>query len=234
MKSVISRIAAGYIWLVYRTSRWQIENADLPNRYVDEGKPFIMAFWHGRLLMMSIANRPPARAHVLISRHGDGELIARTIKHWNLDSIRGSTSRGSVPALKEILRVIRKKEIVVITPDGPRGPRMRAQDGVVRIAALTGVPVFPVSYSTTRGRFLKSWDRFFLAKPFSRGVMLWGDPIEVARQEDPAAYEDARLEIENRLNELTREADLRCGHEPVEPADPADPAASVRAAKKVS
>ena len=96
---------------------------------------------------------------------------------------------------------------------------MRAQDGIARIASMTGVPVLPSAFSTTRGRRLESWDSFMLAKPFSRGVIIWGDPIYVPKKLDEAGLENAKLEIERSLNFVTQEADRLCGHDPVQPAD---------------
>ncbi|MBL4906892.1 MAG: DUF374 domain-containing protein, partial [Sneathiella sp.] len=153
VKAVISWIAAGYIWLVYRTSRWQVLNGDLSHHYMQEGKPFILAFWHGRLMMMPISVQKKTKVNALISHHGDGELLARIIRHWGQNSVRGSSSKGAVPAIKEMLRAVKRNEIVVITPDGPRGPRMRVQDGVMRIAAISGVPVFPVRLEDHLGSY---------------------------------------------------------------------------------
>ncbi|MEX1036460.1 MAG: hypothetical protein WDZ54_10920, partial [Sneathiella sp.] len=84
-KAVISFLAAGYIWFVYRTSRWQVVNGEVPHRLMTEGKPFILAFWHGRLLMMPVSLQKQTRVNALISHHGDGEIIARTISHWGQD-----------------------------------------------------------------------------------------------------------------------------------------------------
>ena len=116
-----------------------------------------------------------------------------------------------------MLKVLKKGDVAVITPDGPRGPRMRAQEGVVRLAAMSGVPVYPVSYSTTRGKVLGSWDRFFLAAPFSRGIVIWGDGIEVPRQDENNAFVIARDAIESSLTEITQRADAICNRDTVEP-----------------
>ena len=186
-------------------------------QYMREGKPFVMAFWHGRLLLMAPMIPNTVKCSVMISHHGDGELIARTVKHLGIGNVRGSSSKGGVPALKEMLKVLKRKELAIITPDGPRGPRMRSQDGVVGIAAMSGVPVIPVSFSTTRVRFLNSWDRFVLAKPFAKGVVVWGDPIEVTRRDDNGSHERAKQQIEDSLTEVTQESDRLCGHIPVEP-----------------
>lgn len=216
-KAVISVLAAGYIWLVYRTSRWQVINGEAPHARMSAGDPFILAFWHGRLLMMPISVQKKTRVNVMISHHGDGEIIARTIKHWGQDSIRGSASKGAASAIKQMLKALKKGEVAVITPDGPRGPRMRAQDGVVRLAAMSGMTVYPVSFSVTRGKILGSWDRFLLAAPFSRGVVIWGDGIEVPRRDEGGAFEAARAAIEASLTRITRDADALCHRETVEP-----------------
>jgi lysophospholipid acyltransferase (LPLAT)-like uncharacterized protein len=218
MKAVIAGLAAGYIWLVYRTSRWTVVNGELPHKLLREKKPFIGAFWHGRLLMMPTAVPKGIKASVMISQHGDGELIARTIKHWGLGSIRGSSSNGARGAIKEMLKILKRNELAVITPDGPRGPRMQANEGVVRIAAMAGVPIIASSFSTTRGKLLGTWDHFYLASPFSRGVIVWGDPIEVPRKDENGSYARALIEIEDSLTYVTQEADRLCGRVPVEPA----------------
>ncbi len=216
-KVVISLLAAGYIWLVYRTGRWQVINGEAPHALMSAGKPFILAFWHGRLLMMPISVQRKTPVHVMISHHGDGEIIARTIKRWGQESIRGSATKGAAAAVKQMLKALKKGEVAVITPDGPRGPRMRAQEGVVRLAAMSGLPVYPVSFSTTRGKTLGSWDRFFLAAPFSRGVVIWGDGIMVPRRDEDGAYQQARDAIESSLNAITQTADEMCEQEAVVP-----------------
>ncbi|MEX2450013.1 MAG: hypothetical protein WD407_04080, partial [Rhodospirillales bacterium] len=104
------------------------------------------------------------------------------------------------------------------TPDGPRGPRMRASDGIVTIARLAGAPIVPVSFGAARRRVLNTWDRFVLALPFSRGVIVWGDPIVIERDADDAKLDEARRAVEDALNAITAEADALCGCAPVEPA----------------
>jgi lysophospholipid acyltransferase (LPLAT)-like uncharacterized protein len=155
---------------------------------------------------------------MLISEHQDGQLIARTIAHFGVPTITGSTSRGGAAALRGMAQWLAQRRAVAVTPDGPRGPRMRAAPGIALLAKLSGVPIVPVSYSTSRAITLSSWDRFLLALPFGRGVFMLGEPIHVARNADAAAVERARLTIEMQLNQLTREADRLCGGATIEPA----------------
>ena len=217
VRGLVCGLVAQYIRLVYHTSRWQVAGGEVPARLWDENKPFILAFWHGRLLMMPYCWRRGVPMNMLISQHRDGEFIARTIGHFGLGTVRGSPKKGGAQALRVMVRQNKAGEYVGITPDGPRGPRMRASTGIVTVARLAGVPVVPVSTATSRRRVLGSWDRFLVALPWSRGAFVWGAPVRIARDADEAALEAARREIEDQLNAISAEADRLCGHEPIGP-----------------
>lgn len=155
---------------------------------------------------------------MLISQHRDGELIARTIAHFGLGCVRGSSmkagkrDKGGGGALRAIIRQLSQGEYVGVTPDGPRGPRQQAGDGVISIARLSGAPIIPVSFATTRRIHAKSWDRFLIALPFSRGVFVWGNLHYVPRDADDAMLEAARRGLEHDMNRITAEADALCGY----------------------
>jgi 3-deoxy-D-manno-octulosonic-acid transferase len=201
-----------YIRFVYRTNRWTVEGGDIPRELRRAGRPFILAFWHGRLSMIPMAWRRLAPMHMLISAHRDGRIIADAVTYFGVDSIAGSTRRGGSSALRLMLKQLAVGDCVGITPDGPRGPAMQASAGIINVARLAGVPIVPVVFATSRRRVLNSWDRFHLAKPFGRGVFLWGEPIEIDRDLDDAGLEHARILVENRMNEMAGEADRRVGH----------------------
>lgn len=226
-------LAAQYIRLVWVTGRWEIRNAATPERFWRERKPFIIAFWHGRLLILPAMWPTSAKISMLISMHRDGELIARAIGYFGHGTVRGSAARegsnkdrGGAAALRGMLRALRANEYVGITPDGPRGPRMRSSDGIVTVARASGAPVIPCSYGARSRRVLGTWDRFIIPLPFTRGVIVWGEPIYVARDADGASLETARLAVEAGLNAVTRAADDEMGVAPVEPA-PVAPAEAV-------
>ena len=219
-QAILCWIAANYIRLVYVTGRWRVEGRGPADELVRDGKPVIAAFWHGRLLMAPTGWRYRAPLAVMISQHRDGEMIARTVHHFGVRTVRGSTTRGGSKALREMLQVVKSGNSVAITPDGPKGPRMRTQSGIVLLARLSGAPIVPATYAVSRRKLASSWDRFVIALPFSRGLYLWGPPIHVAPDADEAALEAARLEVERSLNALTEEADRRMGVEPVMPAKP--------------
>ena len=211
-------IGAQYIRFVHATGRWQTVRGEVPHRYWEAGRPFILSFWHGRLLMMPYCWPRGTTIHMLISQHRDGRLIADTVAHFGIDTVAGSSSKGGAQALRAMVKALKAGECVGITPDGPRGPRMRASDGIVSVARLAGVPVIPATYATRSGRVLGSWDRFLVAAPFTRGVIVWGEPIEVPRDADADALEATRLKIETAMNAITAEADGLGGRTPVDPA----------------
>jgi len=215
---------ASYIRLVHRTGRWELRCDPATARLIRARRPFIGAFWHGRMLMMAAAWRAvlaeigvsqALQPHVVSSDHRDGRLMARATRRFGLATVFGSTGQGRVSLLRAARRVIEQGQIAVFTPDGPRGPRMRAKPGVVRLAMATEVPIVPVTFAASNQRLLGSWDRFALALPFARGVMAFGAPLELARDGDPEAA--CRL-LEQRLNQLTGDADRALGLTPIEPA----------------
>ena len=219
-------LGAQYIRLVRATTRWQIVGSDIPRSFWDKGEPFILAFWHGRLLMMPHCWDYSKPIHVLTSQHRDGLLLADTVAHFDIHTISGSSSKGGAQALRAMVKHLEGGECIGITPDGPRGPRMRASEGIVAVAKLSGTPIIPATFATVKGRNLGSWDRFLVAWPFGRGVIVWDNPIKVPCDADAEALEYARQDLEKALNAITNEADKLTGRETIEPAPAAAQAES--------
>lgn len=218
VREMVCALAAGYLRLVYATGRWTLLGSDSMGQYVTGGQPVIACFWHGRLLMMLYAWRWSQRRQMLISQHRDGRLIAGIIARFGVDTVTGSSTRGGSPAVRRLLAILASGESIGITPDGPRGPRMRAQIGAIRLAQLSGAPLFPVSFGVRPRRIMASWDRLVLVFPFSRGVVIYGEPINVPRAADGAQLEHLRALLELRLNDITADADRMMGYPAVEPA----------------
>jgi lysophospholipid acyltransferase (LPLAT)-like uncharacterized protein len=213
-------LAAQYIRLVHATGRWEVVGGDIADGYWDRGEPFVLAFWHGRILMMPYCWRRGVPINMLISQHRDGQIIAQTVKHFDIETIAGSSSRGGAGALRSLVKSLKAGRSVGVTPDGPRGPRMRVSDGVAQLARLAGAPVIPCTFSARRHRLASSWDRFMVALPFSRGVFVWGSPIGPPKEGGEAAMAMFAQAIESEMNAITRAADERMGVVPVEPAPP--------------
>ena len=218
-------LLAQYIRLVWATGRWEIRGAEAAEKYWREGKPFIISFWHGRMLILPAMWPTTSKIQMLISMHRDGELIARAIGYFGHGTVRGSAAkpgsakdRGGAAALRGMLKTLKANGYVGITPDGPRGPRMRATDGIVTVARMSGTPIMPCSFSSRSRVVLNTWDRFVLPLPFSRGVIVWGAPIFVARDAEGPALDAARAAVEAGLTAVTNTADEMMGVAPVEPA----------------
>lgn len=160
--------------------------------------------------MMPLSWNKKKKVNVLISAHPDGQLLSNTVKHFKIDTIIGSSSKGGSMALRNIIRSLKSGISIGITPDGPRGPKMKINSGIIKIASLTGCKIVPLSYSVKNKLFLNSWDRFLVALPFGKGCFIWGEPIKVKR--NISNNEDSKLsnKLEKILLKLTKEADKYC------------------------
>jgi lysophospholipid acyltransferase (LPLAT)-like uncharacterized protein len=150
--------------------------------------------------------------------------VAQTTRFLGLRSIRGSSKKrgsdrvkGGAQASLEIVGALDRGGCVVITPDGPRGPRQRVGDGPLRLARMTGAKIVPCIFSVSRRKQFNSWDKFILPLPFGRGKIIWGSPITLSESSDDRVIEAQRLALEADMNTLLAEADLAMGHAPVLP-----------------
>ena len=194
------------IKVLHFTMRIDYLNRSEVEKLTREGRNYIIAFWHGRLLMMPYSY-PGSRINIIISHHRDGEYISSAMRRFGFHSIRGSSSRGGLSALKQVFREIRRGSDIAVTPDGPRGPKQRVKPGMVQIAKMSGLPIVPVSFSASRKKFLSSWDSMIIPFPFSRGTFVYGKAIWVPRDATPIQLEQKRQELEVSLNELTARLD---------------------------
>lgn len=223
---VVPALGSGYIRLVRRCVRWTWHGREEFDAVLASRKPLIFAFWHGRILLMPpLIEETPLHVKVLISNNRDGEMISRTVGYFGASAIRGSSrdprkagkQKGGSMAAREAFEHLASGGIVAITPDGPRGPRMRAQLGIARISMEAGVPILPCGASLRSGKVLRSWDRFILPLPWGRGSFALGPLIEPPKEGDGETLEAYCRRIETVLTETTRLADSSIGCETPEP-----------------
>lgn len=162
---------------------------------------YIYVMWH-EYLLMPIGRYARSDFHVLISRSTDGQLLAETCRRLNIPTIRGSTSRGGVEAIRQMLRAGRDTHLAM-TPDGPRGPRQRVQAGLVYLSARAGLPVVPVGFGLDRPWRMNSWDQFALPRPWCRARCITGEPIHVPANANRDDIEWHRREVEESLTHVT-------------------------------
>ena len=166
---------------------------------------YIYAFWHENMLLLAYCYARPD-IYVLISQHADGELIAEVCRHLGFRTVRGSTTRGGAEAVRQMLRFGRMAHLA-ITPDGPRGPRRKVQQGLVYLAARTGMPIVPIGIGYGKAWRMQSWDRFALPKPWSSGICVTDDLIEVPAGADRTLVEEFTNRVETALRRLSRLAE---------------------------
>lgn len=152
--------ALGMTWRVRR------EGAHDFDEMTGRREPFIAVFWHGEILPMAWVHRHIGIAP-LISRHADGEVIARIVEGLGYRTVRGSTTRGGVRALLESAALVEDGITVAFTPDGPRGPRHEFAPGAVIVAQRTGRPIIAITATASRAWRMRSWDRHLVPKPFA-------------------------------------------------------------------
>lgn len=146
---ILPPVAAGTIRAFGKSMRLFTVGEAVVDDFYRRGERIIIAFWHGRQVMMPLAYRG-TRASILISQHRDGELIARIMQSFGFGAIRGSTTRGGVRALRQLIREGRTGGDLVMTPDGPKGPACHVQPGVLYVAKMTGFPIVPLTFACSK------------------------------------------------------------------------------------
>jgi lysophospholipid acyltransferase (LPLAT)-like uncharacterized protein len=219
MLSILSGVLGCYMALAGATIRWRHVNRAAAEAIWAAGTPTIVCLWHSRVILGFKAwtyGRGAKPIKVMSSKSRESEIIARGLQWVKVGTIRGSKNKpgknkNALAATREMLRYLREGNCVAITPDGPRGPRMRATIGAVQIARLSGAPILCFAWSCKPAKILETWDRLVLPMPFARGFRVWAEPIHVPSDADEAAMEAIRLVVEERLNAVLWEADRLAG-----------------------
>lgn len=204
-------LAYGLVGLFQLSYRYRRLNPEVRDQacLANERRLVAYACWHQNALPTVMAHTWRKLA-VLVSRSFDGEVIAFVAQKFGIHSARGSSSRGGLEALRQLIKLTKEGYEVGITVDGPRGPRHEVKGGVIALASRTGVTILPTA---TRGRrtwtLVKSWDQFRFPKPFTEILVLYGAPIQVPHrltEEEVHDYQqkvgDALMELERKLDEI--------------------------------
>ncbi len=204
----MSLVASLLMRAIYSTCRVEKEFDEKAKPYLAGEKPAVFCFWHGRLIMAPFIVPPKRSMSVLISHHNDGALITETMLRFGIGSVRGSKKLGGAKALLALLKITETGGNIAITPDGPRGPFQKAASGAAYVAAKTGYPLVPISFSATRHWRFQSWDKFMLPKPFTRLRFTAAAPLLIHSDEDAPT---ATASLEASLTTLTRATDEAVG-----------------------
>ena len=216
MKKKIVNILLPYIFskfikFVYYTNKWKILNDTKVQRFWSNDNPFIWIHWHGQSLMLPNNWRHDLqKLNALVSKHDDGEIIARTLSYLNVGLIRGAGNqsklgkkeKGGSTALRLMLRVLKKGQSVAFTADQPPGPGKQAGKGSLILAKLSGFPIVPVAAITSRKIEFDNWDNFTINLPFGRGCVVFGEPIYIKKDSSEEDIENMRILLQESLNKI--------------------------------
>lgn len=214
-------IMAGFIWLVIKIIYWLNRKEIVGSEKFTEfrNKPAIFVFWHGRSLVMPcFANTYRIRGYVTSSLHPDGLMMAKAQRLFGMKSIFGSNAKGALNVLRGGVRVLEEGNRMILTVDGPKGPRMRVNNGCIFMAKVTSAPIIPVCLTATRSKILRSWDRLMLVKPFGKIIGVVGDPIYYDHN-NPNEMDDLRVHLENLMVKQLHDLDAKIGLPPIEQGD---------------
>jgi len=155
MTAAVPRLGHWLTRLIAATMSFTYVNFEGYSARLDDGGQIILAFWHGRLMMMPYAY-PGRGITVLVSRHRDGELVARAVRGFGIEAVSGSSTRGWFAGLKGLLKSVKEGRDLAITPDGPKGPRFKAQMGAIQIASRTGLPIIPMGFGASKKKLFQA------------------------------------------------------------------------------
>ena len=208
------RLAARMFYLLLRMLRftWRVNFSD-PHGMMEAGRdrPFILCAWHNRLAYAMVAIREGVqpktgrRMAAMVSASRDGAFLVEILRAFDVEPVRGSTSRRGRQALLELSRQVKAGLHLGITPDGPRGPCYEIQDGILSLAQLTGLPIVPLGCQARRKVRFKSWDRFQLPWPLTRCDVAFGEPLEVPRKATDEQRNALKDDLKRRMMEINPE-----------------------------
>ena len=206
-----ARILARIVWILVNLLNWFVRvrfvNKESLDRHASNRGKIIYAFFHGDMVPLLHIYRNSGFL-IPVSESRDGEIMARLLKSFGFDVVRGSSKRKGHKALLELIGGMKRGKTVAISVDGPRGPLHEVKPGVAFLAGLSKAPIIPVAISAKRFRILeRSWDRLLIPAPFSEVILLYGEPIYVNGTSD-AEIHSARRKLETYLQGLKHEAQI--------------------------
>ena len=180
---------------------------------VAHGQTFIYSVWHDSMIVPVFAGQQPATM-ALVGQHNDGSYVANILKSAGIPSVRGSSSKGGATALRRLIEDT-KDHHIVLTPDGPRGPRRELKPGLTYLAAKTGKPLVPTAFAASRCWKIKgSWTDQMIPSPFAKVVVLAGTPIEVPKKASREELDEYTAKLQTAMDQLNEEAERRVAESP--------------------
>ena len=206
---ILGLITSIYIYLVKYTSKIHYENRIVPEQFWEKGDPFILAFWHSQLMMVSFSWSIDDKINILASGHSDGRFGAIVGRFFNLNNIPTSNNKQKL-SLRPIFKLLKEKQYVGITPDGPRGPKEKVSEGIIKIAKKSNVPIVPLGFWSSKNLKLKSWDSFLVTLPFSTCSFVWDEPLIIPNNITDEKIEYFQNILQKKINISIQKAKNNC------------------------
>ena len=203
------RVSTFAINVLLKSVRIKIQNREAVEELIAGKKNFVVAFWHGSMMLGWYLHRD-LNCAALVSKSKDGDVLANVLEKWNFKVVRGSSHIGGKEALEMMLDLTKQNFSLSITPDGPTGPVHKMKAGAVVTAKKSKVPLLLLGIGIKSKFVLKSWDRFEVPKPFTKITAIYSEPMHI---DDNLSYDDTSRMIEQCeeiLNKLQKEALLQC------------------------
>ena len=217
----LSFVIYAYALFAGKTTKWTLKGVD---EFINETKSsnFVLIGWHSRATMMPFFwdKYIKMRLSALVSPHQDGQIIAHFLKRFNIKPINGSTNEKARQGALELMRELMDGSNIFISPDGPRGPRMRLKRSPIYFAQKSGKPIYCVSFSTNKALvFEKAWDNTLIILPFGKGSFFISEPIYIPQDLSDEEFEQYRKKVEDIAIKQSIECDKSVGRTPCYPAD---------------
>ena len=203
---LISKLGKWVLFLLYNTNKWNIEGEEKYIKLIEQGQSVIISIWHGRVLTF-VKQLAYKKYYAVAGTHNDAEIIARICINMGWKVIRGSSSDKGREAYEAILDALNEPgSLVAMTPDGPKGPAKIPKAGIVKAAQRTGSIIIPAAAHSTKRLGFTNWDTFYVAKPFGRIEVIYGDPISFGKEDK---FVDCLAKVKEAMDTLESEVNRR-------------------------
>ena len=190
--------------LISRSIRWEYLVENEKSNIFNSHEEYIFCCWHNRLFLGPHLLPRNRIINALHSSHSDGMVTSLAFKYLGMNVILGSSKKGGMQAFRKMVKCIKLGESVAITPDGPKGPKEKVKEGIIKLAQITETSIIPLVWTTNKFKLINSWDNFVIPYPFSKGVYSFGKPIYIKKQINEYELETARQNLENEIKRLTK------------------------------
>ena len=194
----------GFIFLTGVTAKISWVGKEIVDEMIERGQPFIICAWHHDIYFSTWLLKE-MNLTALISSSRDGEYIYQVLSGFGFRAVRGSSTRGGIGAMKQLVRCLNEGHSIAITPDGPQGPIHKVQEGIIALAKMTGVPIIPWRYEANSCWKLNSWDSHKIPKPFTKIRSVVGQPLYVPKSASSSEFGKYCQELERLMNDLIPE-----------------------------